>query len=33
MIQNRRAYQLIDCKTHNRLLAHLVARCAQQTGD
>ena len=32
MIQNRRAYQLIDCKTHSRLLAHTAARCAQLCG-
>lgn len=32
MIQNRRAYQLIDYKTHSRLLAHSTARCAQLCG-
>ena len=32
MIQNRRAYQLIDHKTHSRLLAGAAARCAQLCG-
>ena len=33
MIQNRRAYQLIDCKTHSRLLAHAAAGCAVACGQ
>lgn len=28
MIQNRRTYQLIDCKAHSRLLAYAAAGCA-----
>lgn len=32
MIQNRRAYQLIDYKTHSRLLAWFIAQCAAVCG-
>ena len=32
MIQNRRAYQLIDHKTHSRLLARFIAQCAALCG-
>ena len=32
MIQNRRAYQLIHCRTHSRLLAGVVAVCGAACG-
>ena len=32
MIRNRRAYQLIQCRTHSRLLAGAAAVCAAACG-
>ena len=32
MIQNRRAYQLIHCRTHSRLLAGAAAVCGAACG-
>lgn len=32
MIRNRRAYQLIQCSTHSRLLAGAAAVCAAACG-
>ena len=32
MIRNRRAYQLIQCRTHSRLLAGAAAVCAAVCG-